>query len=297
MNASTFHAGERAIQRRLGLQEQIEPIGARFIRDHMPAQHRALYAQLPMLLIGALDDSGSPWASPVFGEPGFIASPDPKTLCVAASPILGDPLESSFKGTQPVGVLGIELHSRRRVRLSGHAVRTAYGLSVRATQTFGNCPRYIQTRQLEWTGPAAPRRHAVRCLEGAAKTMIDSADTFFIATHHTACEGERAGGGDVSHRGGPPGFVGVESNTSLMFPDYPGNHFFNTLGNIACNPPTGLLFPDFAGGDLLYLTGTSEILWGEQTTTPTSSPRHVRFSMSHGWLLTGAIPLRTPGNR
>jgi len=292
MSPSPFHAGERAIQSRIGVRDQIEPIGLRVIHDHLPAQHRALYGQLPMLLIGALDDDGSPWASAVFGEPGFIASPDPKTLCIAASLLSGDPLESSFIGDRAVGVLGIEPHSRRRVRLSGHAVRTAYGLSVRVIQAFGNSPMYIRPREFEWTGSVNPQLHPVRRLEGTAKALVDGADTFFIATHYAAAEGEPTGGSDVSHRGGPPGFVQVESHTSLVFPDYPGNHFFNTLGNIACDPRTGLLFPDFTHGKLLYLTGTSEILWHEHPETPTSAQCFVRFSLSQGWLLTGAMPLR-----
>jgi predicted pyridoxine 5'-phosphate oxidase superfamily flavin-nucleotide-binding protein len=292
VNASPFHLGERSIQSRLGVRDKIESIGARVIRDHMPPHHRALYGQLPMLLIGALDDAGSPWASPVFGEPGFMASPDPKTLCIAASPLPGDPLESSFTRDREVGVLGIEPHSRRRVRLSGHAVRTAYGLSVRVTQAFGNCPKYIRPREFEWTGSAKPRLHPVGTLEGTAKALVDRADTFFIATHYAAPEGAPAGGGDVSHRGGPPGFVRVESKTSLVFPEYPGNHFFNTLGNIACDPRTGVLFPDFTRGDLLYLTGTSEVLWDEDPETHPSTQRCVRFSLSHGWLLAGAMPLR-----
>lgn len=294
MSTSPFHVGERAMQSRLAVRDQIEPIGARVIRDHMPAQHRALYGQLPMLLIGALDDAGWPWASPLFGQPGFIASPDPKTLCVAASPLPGDPMESSFTGDRAVGVLGIELHSRRRVRLSGDAARTAYGLRVAVRQAFGNCPKYIRPREFEWTGSTTPRLRPVGSLEGSVTALVDRADTFFIATHYAAPEGEPGGGGDISHRGGPPGLVRVESNASLVFPDFPGNHFFNTLGNIACNPRTGLLFPDFERGDLLYLTGTSEILWDEDPVIHPSAParRSVRFSLSHGWLLGGAMPLR-----
>mgnify|MGYP003700881911 FL=1 len=303
MSTTPFRVGERAIQSRLAVRHHVEPIGARVIRDHMPAQHRALYGQLPILLIGALDDAGSAWASPVFGKPGFIASPDPRTLCIAASPLPGDPLESSFTGDRAVGVLGIELHSRRRVRLSGHAARAAYGLRVTVKQAFGNCPKYIRPRKFEWMGSTNPRLQPVGSLKGSAKALVDRTDTFFIATHYAAPEGEPGSGGDISHRGGPPGFVRVESQASLVFPDYPGNHFFNTLGNIACDPRTGLLFPDFTCGDLLYLTGTSEIIWADDPKARPSYPaqRYVRFSLSHGWLLGGAMPMRwsslteTPG--
>lgn len=294
MSTSPFHLGERTIQSKLGVREQVESIGARVIREAMPAQHRALYSQLPMVLIGALDDAGSMWASPVFGEPGFISTPDAKTLSSGARPLPGDPLEKSLENGRNVGVLGIQLHSQRRIRLSGRAWATPRGFDVRVTQTFGNCPKYILRREYEWTGPVIAQVQPVVNLEGTAQTLVDRSDTFFIATHYAGAEGVPGGGGDISHRGGPPGFVRVESKASLLFPDYPGNHFFNTLGNIVCDPRTGLLFLDFARGDLLYLTGTSEVLWDEdpEIHQSTTAQRFVRFSLRQGWLLRGAMPLR-----
>src|SRR3546814_14766932 len=77
----------------------------------------------------------------------------------------------------------------------------------------------------------------------------------------TAGSGLREQGADVSHRGGRPGFVRVtedDGRSVLTIPDFSGNQFFNTLGNIAINPRAGLLFVDFATGDLLTLTGRSE---------------------------------------
>ena len=61
---SPFHPGEREIQTRLGVREQIEDIGKRFIRDYMPEEHRAFYAQLPFLLIGSVDKAGRPGTGP-----------------------------------------------------------------------------------------------------------------------------------------------------------------------------------------------------------------------------------------
>ncbi len=89
---SPFHRGERDIQARKGVRAQIEDIGQRFIRDHLPDEHREFYGQLPILLIGSVDKSGRPWASVLVGRPGFVQSPDPETLAIAARPIFGDPL-------------------------------------------------------------------------------------------------------------------------------------------------------------------------------------------------------------
>ena len=86
---SPFHRGERDIQSRLGVREQIEDIGQRFIRDYMPDEHRQFYAKLPMLLIGSVDKSRRPWASVLVGRPGFVHSPEPKILQIESRLISG----------------------------------------------------------------------------------------------------------------------------------------------------------------------------------------------------------------
>ena len=104
-------------------------------------------------------------------------------------------------------------------------------------------------------------------LGDAQQAFIRSADTFFLGSafctsppasgsppflstsaviHHcfsgSCYDGEEAAassglsdgasyiGCDVSHRSGPPGFVRVTGSSSLMWPDYVGNWFFNSLG-------------------------------------------------------------------
>jgi predicted pyridoxine 5'-phosphate oxidase superfamily flavin-nucleotide-binding protein len=64
---------------------------------------------------------------------------------------------------------------------------------------------------------------------------------------------------DASHRGGKAGFVRIDGDV-LTIPDFAGNLHFNTLGNLQVNPRAGLLFIDFANGDLLQLTGRTELL-------------------------------------
>ncbi len=65
---SPFHHGEREIQERVGVRDQVEGIGQRFIRDYMPDQHREFYEQLPILLMGSIDRTGRPWASMLVGN-------------------------------------------------------------------------------------------------------------------------------------------------------------------------------------------------------------------------------------
>ena len=296
---SPFHRGEREIQSRLGVREQVEDVGQRFIRDYMPDQHREFFEQLPMLLIGSMDAKGRPWASVVVGCPGFVRTPDPKCLQINARTIYGDPLKGNLAQGSSVGILGIEYTSRRRNRMTGEILSfDDEALSIRIDQTFGNCPQYIQSRDFEFSpeidriGDERPV-HQLRTLDDRAQSLISQADNFYIATYFSEDSGNVAHGADVSHRGGKPGFVSIDDDKTLTFPDYTGNYHFNTLGNILLNPLAGLLFIDFTTGDLLYLTCSAEIIWdSEETRAFAGAQRLVRFTLDEGVLVTKAMPIR-----
>lgn len=83
------------------------------------------------------------------------------------------------------------------------------------------------------------------------------ADTFFAASYVIDERGTHQI--DVSHRGGRSGFVRVGVHGALTIPDYSGNRFFNTLGNLLINPRAGLVFVDFESGDLVHLTGDAQV--------------------------------------
>lgn len=294
---SPFHAGERRLQSLLGVREQMERFGRMVIRDHMPDQHRDFYAQLPFVFIGHADARGWPWASILHGEPGFLDSADAGSLEVRALPLQGDPLGESLLEGMPVGILGIELHTRRRNRMSGHVSRTGTdGFSIRVDQAFGNCPQYIQCRHLERVDPpqqAIPRVRAFRRLDEPAREMIRRSDTFFVASCVAGGRGVASEGVDVSHRGGRPGFIRIDDGDTLVIPDYPGNHHFNTLGNFLENPRAGLLFIDFENGRLLTLTGTVEVsLDGDGAEYFPGAERHWSFRLDHGRWLENVLPMR-----
>ena len=59
---SPFHRGEKEIQSRLGIQGKMAGLGRRVIRDHMQDQHQDFFAQLPLLLVGTVDNCGRPAA-------------------------------------------------------------------------------------------------------------------------------------------------------------------------------------------------------------------------------------------
>ena len=285
MNQTPFHVGERAAQALAGV---ASPNAA--IRDRMPDQHRAFFGLLAFLPIATVDGEGAPVATILTSAPGFITSPDANTLHIAARPDPADPAARFLVPGAPVGILGIDLVTRRRNRANGRLQSIdSGGLTVAIEQSFGNCPQYIQTRAWREGDGAPGRLEMLTGLDPAARSMIVGADTFFVASNSDDRAGAM-GGVDISHRGGRPGFVAVNGDT-LTIPDFRGNHYFNTLGNLLLDPRAALLFVDWSDGTLLHLTGRVEILWNE-TDDFVGAERLWRLTVIAGWRRKAALPLR-----
>jgi predicted pyridoxine 5'-phosphate oxidase superfamily flavin-nucleotide-binding protein len=285
MSDTIFHPGERAAQALAGVASS-----SAAIRDWMPDQHRAFFGLLSFLPVATVDHRDAPVAAILTGAPGFIVSPDANTLQVAAHLDRDDPAVPFLVLGAPLGVLGIDLATRRRNRANG-TLRSIgpHGMTMSVAQSFGNCPQYIQTRFWRESagGPGAVER--LTSLDAAARASITSADTFFVASSSGGGAG-RMGGVDISHRGGRPGFVAVDGDT-LTIPDFQGNGYFNTLGNLLLNPRAALLFVDWPTGTLLHLTGRVEILWDE-TEAFAGAERLWRLSVESVWRRPAALPMR-----
>jgi predicted pyridoxine 5'-phosphate oxidase superfamily flavin-nucleotide-binding protein len=283
----SFHADELAAQVRAG-------VGARSagIRELMPEQHRTFFAALPRVFIATTDAAGWPLATLLEGESGFASSPDPTTLRIDSLPGADDPAHGTIRAGREIGVLGIDLASRRRNRVNGVLSDVdAAGFTVAVRQSFGNCPQYIQRRTLVRTAAAAGPVRRLGSLDDEARRLIANADTFFVASRSRPGVGP-AGGADISHRGGRPGFVRLEADV-LSIPDFRGNRYFNTLGNLLGEPRSSLLFLDFESGDLLQLQGLASIDWhpGSQD-LPEGAERLWHFRIAGGWFRPRAASLR-----
>jgi predicted pyridoxine 5'-phosphate oxidase superfamily flavin-nucleotide-binding protein len=276
-----FHEDERMAQTLAG---QVAAHAA--IRPFMPDQHRAFFALLPVLFTATLDERGWPMASMLTGRPGFIQSPDPATLRIGAVPAAQDPAATGFAIGAEIGLIGLEFATRRRNRANGRLVAVDDGLTVRIGQSFGNCPQYIQARTPAPRDAAPAALETLGRLDDAARAAIASADTFFVASRSRADLEE--GGLDMSHRGGRPGFVGVRGDT-LAIPDFRGNRFYNTLGNLLGDPRAGVLFIDFASGDILQLQGTVTIDW-HPIGAPAGAERLWHLRIERAWRRRGAFP-------
>jgi ferredoxin-NADP reductase/predicted pyridoxine 5'-phosphate oxidase superfamily flavin-nucleotide-binding protein len=257
---SPWHRGELEAQQRAGVDPRHTASVTGFLRPYLNEQHRAFYPRLPFIVVGVVDAADRPWATLLEGQPGFMEATDDTHLRIASAPASGDPAASALSTGGAIGLLGIELETRRRNRLNGHVSDARDGsLEVEVDRAYGNCPKYIHTRDLRFHEIAAadlapPERFGT--LDEEAVRTIALSGTFFVAS----ATGRPATSVDVSHRGGRPGFVEVDGDW-LTIPDFQGNQFFNTLGNFLVNPKAGLLFPDFRSGDVLQLTGRVEVLF------------------------------------
>lgn len=288
--ASPYHEGELAVQARAGAQEMARRVG-RSIGSTIPSAAQEFLGRQPMAIVGSVDDRGHVWASLVTGGPGFMQALDERNVLIATRPLTGDPLGENLKVNDQVGLIAIDLATRRRMRLNGRAeVGPDCAMTIHAEQVYANCPKYIQARTWELSTSST---HSARLvtkedkLNRAQRRWVNEADTFFIASSHYA------GGGDVSHRGGHPGFVRAINERLLAWPDYAGNGMFQTLGNVAVNPSAGLLFMDFVRGATLQLTGRADLIWNETRRTAfPGAERIVEFHVERAIQIDHAMGLR-----
>lgn len=296
VDASPWHAGEIALQTQVGVADRMAVFGRKVIRDFMPDQHRDFYEQLPFVAIGTVDGNGDAWATLIADEPGFASSPDPRSLNINVPRNPADPADAGMDDGAAIGMLGIELHTRRRNRMNGiiHR-RDALAFSIAVEHAFGNCPQYIQLRDWHFKPghqqlvEAAPQR--TDQLDNRMRAIIARADTFFVASYVVREDGSRQV--DGSHRGGKAGFVRVDEAGVLTIPDFAGNLHFNTLGNILLNPKVGIVFVDFDSGDMLHLSGDAEVdLDCPEIAAFQGAERLWRFSPRIVVLRAAAMPLR-----
>lgn len=294
---SPFHAGEQAVQDRLGVRKALEARVRRAgIRNYLPEQHRLFFSELPFLLVGSLDANGQPWATLRVGQPGFITSPDPRTLHIAAAPLPHEPAGPIEEGDF-VGALGIQFHTRRRNRVNGTIIAAnEQSITLGVDQSYGNCNKYIQARTalpLDKTATAVSVLPDSDRLSDTDSDLIGRADTFFIATANLDKSAGIARGADVSHKGGRPRFIRVDDDRTLTVPDFTGNSFFNTIGNLSCNSRAGLLFIDFDSGDVLSVAASAQTLWQDpDIATFAGANRLLRFHIHRVHRRINALPLR-----
>ncbi|ESZ90947.1 hypothetical protein SBOR_8665 [Sclerotinia borealis F-4128] len=319
--ATEWHAGEEEMQKRLRV-----PQGENPTSPYLSPYAANLLTRSPLLALGTLDSSGRPWTTLWGGEAGFAWPVAQSVIAVKATVDLEyDPVSEFLLGKSSngqikredspgrmVGGLAIDLESRKRVKLygrmaagtlketAGNGVAEA-SLVVKIEQSLGNCPKYLNKKHIIPRVPKPTLVSASIPLPKKAADLITRSDLFFISSSNHDSDM------DTNHRGGPPGFVRILSNDAngliIVYPEYSGNRLYQTLGNLTTTPQAGLVFPDFNTGDVVYLTGRTEILAGEKATNLISHTNlavkiyveDVRY-VTDGLSFRGEIGERSPYN-
>ncbi|CAG8909085.1 unnamed protein product [Penicillium egyptiacum] len=219
--------------------------------------------------------------------------------------------------------LGIEFSTRRRNKFAG-IIRDVvpnsdeaggkegldYVLEVDVNEAVGNCPKYINTRHLDPHPRTNPQlAYQVQLMAPGERLpddvvqMITTADTVFIgsiykSTPATATEFPSHAG--MNARGGLPGFIRVRPSDgrSVVIPDYSGNRFMSSLGNIEASGLAGFTIVSFTTGDVLYLTGRAKVLIGPPAMEIMSRHASITVLETTGYtLVRDALPVRQrPGS-
>ena len=257
-----------------GVESAVAQFAPKFIRPFMPDQHREFYTSQPFLAVSARDSRGMMWATILAkgGSTNFTTSPDPFTLTIDAMQLPGDALQDALKDGDDLGVLGIEFGAKRRNRVNGRIRRRELSdpnricLDFQVDQSFGNCPQYIKPRQWWKSTPTviseggAPRSfQRSTALSDLQVDQIKSSSTLFVASGFRGEGRSPSFGNDVSHRGGPKGWINVTDSRTIILPDFPGNDMYNTLGNIVMDNRVGITIPLFETGGMIQMSGRASI--------------------------------------
>ncbi|OJD27324.1 hypothetical protein ACJ73_01276 [Blastomyces percursus] len=285
-----WHEGEKKMHTLMHSPEKYNPTA-----PYLSPGAAYLIQKSPLIALGITDTQGRPWTTILGGEAGF-AGPvaesiigirnfvdktyDPVVETLYGGKSNGEVVKEEGKGRLISG-LSLDLEARKRVKLMGRMVAGNLAgletrdpdkkgnepqhagqaqLVVKIEQSIGNCPKYINRKQIT---PVVPNPKLISDspqLPPEAIELLGQADTLFISSYYEESMG-------TNIRGGTPGFVRVVSNdingAVIAYPEYSGNRLYQTLGNLQMTPLAGYVFPSFENGNVLYLTGKTEILVGK----------------------------------
>ncbi|SPO20247.1 uncharacterized protein UTRI_00642_B [Ustilago trichophora] len=313
-----WHSGELYIQTQLGHKDAVAGAHPTF-RPQLTLQHQQFHTSLNILPVCTLDSSGRPWASFLSakdGSHGFIKSPSFSSLIATQMKLHEDhPVEIALKEGAKFGMtamvqgddtsyqgpalkliagVGVMFDNRRRNKFAGFINERNVGsaedrkIQVEVMESLGNCPKYINTRNLVPNPQHKPEMlHKSldlppgEALPSDTLKHIAKADAIFLATRYTSpTQTIFKSHLGVNIRGGKAGFLRIISETVssargdkqqrqvAYLPDYSGNRFMSSLGNIYSDKVAGVTIPLMQKDrpiDVVYLTGDAEVLLGEES--------------------------------
>jgi len=181
------------------------------------------------------------------GEPPLVEPAGGQSLQFPA-PMFAPPSEGD---TRLVGGIAISLAERRRARINGE-MTCDYEPVLTAHEGFTNCRKYIiPSLALEEAMHLGPQSKRDVALDDPWLTdVVARCETSFLAS--ISPEGQP----DVSHRGGPAGFLKLDAAAGrLSWDEYIGDGMLKSGGNVRACPELALLVIDLDTGDAAQLNG------------------------------------------
>lgn len=165
-----FGPAQRRLQDKFDTRRIADKVEAIALHDSLSEGDRAFIAGRDMFFLSSVDAQGMPTVSYKGGAPGFVRTPDEKTLVFPSYDGNGMFLSlGNLAATAKVGLLFIDFETPNRIRVQGEARLdtdpTALAdwpgaqLLVRVTvqAVWPNCPRYIHRYRKETPSRYVPR--------------------------------------------------------------------------------------------------------------------------------------------
>ncbi|ESK92804.1 oxidoreductase fad nad -binding protein [Moniliophthora roreri MCA 2997] len=294
MFSKGWHPGVQTVHRTLNYDSDSVRMLYNLAAGDLDSERASFHStNLPFLPITTLDSEGRPWASILSsddGKPGFIKHPRDTILTARSRTWDGDPLIENAKAyfhedgslisdNMLIAGIGIEFPTRRRYKFAGKISKLQItegrtsDMEFSVNESIVNCPKYINARDLIPHPDTSPRvKYKIPHLSREDRlpeeiiAFIRQADTVFLGTVYAATGEKEMFPSHIgmNQRAGRPGFIRVSptDGRTVVLPDYPGNRMMTSLGNIEATSLAALTFVSFESGDVLYLTGTAQNLFG-----------------------------------
>jgi hypothetical protein len=254
--AIVYHAGQIEVQ-----EEANSRPAATMLAERMGSRsdrNLAFYARADLVIFATADGNGVLRFGAMSGQPGLLTALDERSLALPGAMALLTP------GTQ-VGAIAIDLEGGSRARVNGVVEARDGGKALVSREEFINCRKYIAPsvalEAREHSGPES--RDAVAADDAGLRRALAAVETAFVATV------DPTGQPDVSHKGGPPGFLNYDpSARSLEWIELIGNGFFRSAGNVRATGSIAVIALDLASGDAYELTGSARYTTRLRYATP-----------------------------
>lgn len=263
--------------------------------DRLENRHREFFKRLTFISVGVVDTAGKSWVTIFSGRAGFIEVLSPTRLRVLAPTSPRNPAIAGLGIGDAVCLIGIELATGQRNRISGTVARHEESvLEVDIKVSYDRCVQYIPLRHFFFVRDPKvwyESRKLDLCLgDSQVLDILSHADAFYISTYKDRPDATRQV--DIAYEAGKPGFVSIDDIGWMDIPNLVSCCYIETVSNLISNPQCGLLFVDSARGNALQMSGQGAVSFSPSSEPGMPPAHHLRFKPSSIVLRAAALPFR-----